>query len=411
MARPQPELRPFGIGLHNGRCGNRLLVGRAPGCRSRRSSEIGAELAPMNETPTNEELPITRELFLEWRSPRAGNANPSVLTNPVWEWLIRTRMNAYQATQLLGGPSPFDAGPGWCFDRFGQTTTVLTDGREVFVAGEHEDSYDPDFFIYSDVVVRSPNGEVAIYGYSKDVFPPTDFHTATLLKGSIVLIGSLGYQEERRNKKETQVLELMLDSFAIHKIDVLGASPGWIHRHNAALSDDGQRITVFGGMVDPGSAEKSLKENVDDWVLDLGSWAWTRTTDRNWQQWTFRRADRKHGQLWNLRQAVWMRDMQWKEDLAKEMHRLEANIGQTPDLDLIPFLYRPDDSVIQLPEAQYNVFRVLVDDVVVRFTEESRLVRAIVEGRLSHERLQALQESVRSKLSLVDGAAWEIETF
>ncbi len=79
----------------------------------------------MNETASNNELPITRELFLEWRSPRLGSANPSVMTNPVWEWLVQTRMDAYQATKLLGGPSACDAGPGWCFDRFGQTTTVL----------------------------------------------------------------------------------------------------------------------------------------------------------------------------------------------------------------------------------------------------------------------------------------------
>jgi hypothetical protein len=365
----------------------------------------------MNEAPKNEELPIPRELFLEWRSPRLGNANPSVLTNPVWEWLIRTRMNAYQATQLLGGPSALEAGPGWCFDRFGQTTTVLSDGREVLVAGEHEDYYDPDFFIYNDVVVREPDGKVAIYGYSKEVFPPTDFHTASLLPGRIVLIGSLGYQDERLNKRETQVLQLMLDNFAIHKVNALGPSPGWIHGHRAVLSDDSQSITVSGGMMDSVCAERSLKENVDDWVLDLRSWSWTRSTDRNWQQWTFRRTDRKLSQLWNLRQAIWMRDMQWKEHLAKDMQRLEANIGRSPDLDIIPFLYRPDESVTELPrDEDQHVFRVLVDGIVVRFTEESHIVRAMVEGRLSNERLEALQDSVRNKLSTLEGATWETET-
>jgi hypothetical protein len=365
----------------------------------------------MNEAPNNEELPITPELFLEWRSPRGGDGNPSILTNPVWEWLVRTRMNAYQATQLLGGPSALDAGPGWCFDRFGQTTTVLTDGREVLIAGEHEDYYDPDFFIYSDVVVRAPDGGIAIYGYSDDAFPPTDFHTATLLPGSIVLIGSLGYQEERLNKKETQVLQLMLDDFAIHKINTRGVSPGWIHRHTAVLSNDGQSITVSGGLVDPGSTERSLKENVDDWVLDLRTWNWTRSTDRNWHQWTFRRTDRKHNHLFDLRSAIWMRDMKWKEELAKEMQRLEANIGRTPDLDLIPAIYRPDDSVTQLPqdEDHHNDFRVLVDGIVVRFTEETHVVRAVVEGRLTQERLQALQEGVRNRLFMLEGAAWEIE--
>lgn len=366
----------------------------------------------MDEAPDNEELPITSELFLEWRSPRRGDGNPSILTNPVWEWLVRTRMDAYQATQLLGGPSALTSGPGWCFDRFGQTTTVLADGREVLIAGEHEDSYDPDFYIYNDVVVRAADGGITIFGYSDDVFPPTDFHTATLLPGSIVLIGSLGYQEDRQNEKETQVLQLMLDDFAIHKINSCGASPGWIHRHSAVLSSDGQSITVSGGMIDPCSAERSLKENVDDWVLDLRTWNWTRSTHRDWHQWTFRRTDRKHNHLFDLRSAVWMRDMNWKEELAKEMQRLEADIGQTPDLDLMPTIYHSDDSVTQLPQDKdhYNDFRVLVDGIIVRFTEEMHVVRAVAEGRLSQERLQALQEGVRTHLSALEGAVWEIET-
>src|SRR5436309_2998193 len=151
-----------------------------------------------NEMSHDQELPIARELFVEWRSPRFGDANPSVLTNPVWEWLIRTPRSAYQATELLGGPSALDAGPGWCFDRFGQTTTVLPDGREVLVAGEHEDHYDPDFFIYNDVVVRTPDGRIKIFCYPRDAFPPTDFHSATLVDNRIIIVGNLGYPEQRK---------------------------------------------------------------------------------------------------------------------------------------------------------------------------------------------------------------------
>lgn len=365
----------------------------------------------MNDTPIHQELPISRELFLEWRTPRLGDANPSILTNPVWDWLIRTRMNAYQAAQLLGGPSALDAGPGWCFDRFGQSTTMLPDGREVLIAGEHEDCYDPDFFIYNDVVVKGPDGSVTIYGYPVDVFPPTDFHTATLLPNSIVLIGSLGYKGARL--QETQVFELMLDTFSIRKIDAHGASPGWVHHHRAVLSDRGQSITISGGKIDPGSAKISLTENFDDWILDLRSWTWTRGTDRKWQQWVFLRTDRKQNHLWSLRQAIWMRDMCRKDRLAEEMERLVTNIGQIPDLDLVPSLYCPDDSATQLPEDedQYNVFRVRVDGVVVRFTEEMYGVHAIVEGRLSDERLQTLQESVRAKLTALEGVEWEIEAY
>jgi hypothetical protein len=327
-------------------------------------------------------------------------------------------MSAYGATQLFGGPSALDAGPGWCFERFGQTTTVLDDGRQILIAGEHEDHYDPDFFIYNDVVVIAPGGEIAIYGYPKEVFPPTDFHSATLLPGRIVLIGSLGYQEERVNKTETQVLQLTLDNFEIHTTDPSGPSPGWIHGHTAFLSDDGQSIVISGGKIDPGCAGRSYKESLDDWALDIRSWRWRRRTTRDWQQWAFLRVDRRPSQLWHLRQAVWARDMarhapaRWQGRLMEDMERLEASIGRTPDLDVIPSLYRLDDSVTELAreEDPHNVFRVLIDGMSVRFTEQSFLVHAIVEGRLSQERLQGLQESVLEKLSKLEGVEWEIET-
>jgi hypothetical protein len=37
-----------------------------------------------------------------------------------------------------------------------------------------------------------------IFGYTTDVFPPTDFHSATLLSNQIVIVGNLGYPKERR---------------------------------------------------------------------------------------------------------------------------------------------------------------------------------------------------------------------
>ncbi len=89
-------------------------------------------------------------------------------------------------------------------------------------------------------------GGVQIFAYPEEVFPPTDFHTATLLEGRIILIGSLGYQQNRRIG-ETQVLQLDLSDFAISPIATSGKPPGWISRHRAKL--DGDRIVVSGGMI------------------------------------------------------------------------------------------------------------------------------------------------------------------
>ena len=53
---------------------------------------------------------ITPELALEWRAPRFGTENPQRMNNPLWEWLVKTRINAYSAGDRFGYPSPFDAG-------------------------------------------------------------------------------------------------------------------------------------------------------------------------------------------------------------------------------------------------------------------------------------------------------------
>ena len=119
---------------------------------------------------------ITPELHRTWRNPRRGTSHPERMDNPVWDWLIRSAFGSFHLNQRLGGPASCTAGPCWSWERFGRTTTTLPDGRQVFIAGEHEDSYDPDFYIYNDVVVQDARGGLEIYAYPEVAFPPTDFH-------------------------------------------------------------------------------------------------------------------------------------------------------------------------------------------------------------------------------------------
>src|ERR1043165_4523481 len=90
---------------------------------------------------------VTPESFREWCSPRFGNANPDKIKSRVWEWLVRSRWSAYSSRQSLNDPSIFAVRPTWSFDRFGQSVTDLPDGSTIYIAGEHEDSYDADFWI------------------------------------------------------------------------------------------------------------------------------------------------------------------------------------------------------------------------------------------------------------------------
>jgi hypothetical protein len=56
------------------------------------------------------------------------------------------------------------------------------------------------------------------------------------------------------------------------------------------------------------------------------------------------------------------------------------------------------------------VFRIELDGVMVRFTEESHRIAVIVEGRLAEARLRALQQHVLACLSALHFTAWELET-
>jgi len=97
--------------------------------------------------------------------------------------------------------------------------------------------YDPQFFIFNDVVVYHPQSRsYELYRYPTDVFPPTDFHTATLLGDSIWIIGSLGYKQDRGDV--TPVYRLEIDTLAINKVEIDGDNPGWIYEHGAEVKGE-----------------------------------------------------------------------------------------------------------------------------------------------------------------------------
>ena len=217
--------------------------------------------------------PAGTDEFLLWRNPREVASNPTVLTNPLWQWLVRTRFTGFEVNDRFAGPSSFDAGPVWCFARFGRSKTKLSDGRVVYIAGEHEDYYDPDFHIYNDVVVVSPDGNIEILGYPKSSFPPTDFHSATLVDGAIVIIGCLGYADERVMAR-TPVYRLCLQTFKISELPSTGASPGWIFEHSAALAEDGSTILISGGKVSVGDPEEIQTLN-GRWSYELATGVWS----------------------------------------------------------------------------------------------------------------------------------------
>jgi len=232
------------------------------------SDEVRQEL--LGVTPGDPRA--TKQQYQAGKHPRFGRSNPERMENPFWRAMVHAGCNAYFARRLFEDTDYRQSNaPVWCYERFGRTTTLLPDGRIVEIAGEHEDFYDPDFCIYNDVVVFDGKGQVEILGYPESVFPPTDFHSATLVGDSIFIIGCLGYPEQRKSG-ETPVYRLACSPFKITQVLATGEKPGWISHHTAWYEPEAHRICLHGGKV----VGKDSTPNPWTYALDLQIYRWTR---------------------------------------------------------------------------------------------------------------------------------------
>jgi hypothetical protein len=220
-------------------------------------------------------MKLTKEQFRQQRSAVRGTANPQRMDVPLWKELVRSGERASDVVDRYG--VDWEDPAGWSFDRFGTTRTRLPDGRIVCIAGEHEDYYDPDFFIYNDVVVIHPCGEIDIFGYPTDVFPPTDFHTASLFGNAIYIVGSLAYPADRVVGR-TPVFRLDLESMSIHAVAAAGDVPGRIWQHRAEVAPDGKSIRIAGGkiIVRDDAGNETTHENTSVFSLDTENALWAQ---------------------------------------------------------------------------------------------------------------------------------------
>jgi hypothetical protein len=326
-------------------------------------------------------MPITREIFDEQRRPRFGSSNPERMRLAFWEWMIRGEMSSnddglmMQDGVVRSGYRPSRArdffqvplncadGPIWTFDRMGATITELPDGRTICIGGEHEDFYDSDFCIYNDVVVFGPAEQIEIYGYSKEVFPPTDFHSATLLDNRIIVIGGLGYMDQRR-PGFTPVYALDLPEYRFSRVETTGEAPGWLFRHEALTTPDGT-ITIRGGeTIDRQNNEERTRRNIEEFALDTRSGVWRQLTRRNWRQY-----------------RIHQEDHQW--------FVLEAHPAMET-LFPVRIEHTPQSS------EELNQIRFTVRGVPVTVTSSVSEIEVLVEGELPGELCDDIVEEVRT---------------
>lgn len=393
----------------------------------------------------------------EWRFAFRGTENPQDMTNDAWKRCIETVRKARRENEnpaenreyraLYDNDDSRGGSPRWFFDRFGRSETVLPDGRTVYIAGEHEDSYDPDFYIYNDVVVTDAAGDVLhIFGYPESVFPPTDFHTATLAGNEVFLIGNVGYQGKRQ-LGHTQVLQLEIDTWRISPVEASGESPGWIYQHKAELSADGREIRITGGFVDGGGFKQHF-ENIDDWAFELPTGCWKRLTRRRWTRFELTWSEWGSKHFSDIQKSCgeipWIRvtkceplrrgrvpdtgfekmpEMVFDPPVAaeiiskKELPSLvdwEAVERENPDIDYdtILKLWAEEERMKEKAEAeQAGIRRIRVGDVIVRYVESYEGIRVYIEGELPGDIVERIKNDIMEKLAFVKRLpiiCWEI---
>ena len=325
------------------------------------------------------------------------------MTNPVWAWAIEHRLTGYHLNKAFNGPRSEDVGPCWSFDRFGRTETMLPDGRLVRIGGEYEDHYDADFYIYNDVIVRHPDGRTEIFGYSDNVFPPTDFHTANLVDDRIFLVGSLSYPSMRGEK--AQVLVLDATTYAIDRFDTTGETPPWIYKHTSELVEDGSALLVRGGHI-CGPRWPVVVENIDDWRLNLDTGRWERLTRLAWPRCAFVRDDGCQNHLFWLRRRLSDRASGKPEDSDGFRARHLSHLGPDPRMDLLETLYTPDLPHSKMPEitGEHGVHRLCVEGVTVRYVEGWHDIQLTVEGVLPDRTVEMLRLDLLTKLAAIENS-------
>lgn len=234
------------------------------------STEMKRQLTGMRD---NELLAVSKAEYFAGKDRRFGLTNPDVMDIPFWREMVRSGVSAYHARKQFEDENNLGSAV-WCFSRFGTSFTELPDGRFVQIAGEHEDFYDPDFCIYNEVIVHDRPGEFRIFGYPKNIFPPTDFHSATYFEGHIYIVGSLGYQGTRKFGT-TPIYRLDCQTWQIEPVTTSGDLPGWIYKHKCSLS--GSELIVRKGTIAVEiEGEEQHIENDKEFRLNLSTRVWCR---------------------------------------------------------------------------------------------------------------------------------------
>ena len=97
------------------------------------------------------------------------------------------------------------------------------------------------------------------------------------------------------------------------------------------------------------------------------------------------------------------------EGRRREVKKVEQILGNVPDFEVLDRLCHPSVSHVPMEdrEDEYKVTRIQMDDVLVRYVQDSWSIQLTVEGTLPPELFDVLVEDARGKLALLENSDFE----
>jgi len=122
------------------------------------------------------------------------------------------------------------------------------------------------------------------------------------------------------------------------------------------------------------------------------------------------------GRLWPLRlfrrrpSRSSRRSVGWEKELQGQLEELKEELGIRPDLDLAARMFCPSIPHEEMPdvEGEFNVYRIKVDGIVVRYMQALHSIRATVEGDLPQTTVEALTSDLVDKISALENAGFDL---
>jgi hypothetical protein len=183
----------------------------------------------------------------------------------------------------------------------------------------------------------------------------------------------------------------------------------------------------------------SLVENLDEWSINLQTRQWKRLTRRQWHRFKVRRQDGKWNHLSELDSILWLKKIIEKEVLTERKEKYEKQLKHrlaalnqdkgifgkiwgkffpccsVPDLNLLETLYAPkiateiivkkvseNDDDDDDDGDKYNVHRIRIGDVIVRYVEDMSGINVTIEGELPSEIVEQLKTDLIEKLAALE---------